>query len=230
MVNESPHLGTHGKKKFPVNLAEIFISRSTQIKKAKNEILIHQYDESHDVFFLASGEAEVSLISPNAKVYVFRNIEEGEIFGELSALDHQIRSVTVSAIKDCIVYKMSQKSFLEMNAQNPDFSNWLIQMLVGRIRDLSEQAFELTALNVPSRIVLELIRKSIRSGIVNDEAVIDFATSQDRFAMALGTHREAINREFKALADKNLISRNGKRILVHSFTNLEKLYEQMVGV
>ena len=63
-----------------------------------NELIIAHGDGGRDVFFLLEGRARVTLFSEDGREIAYRDIEPGEIFGELAGIDGKQRSASVVAL------------------------------------------------------------------------------------------------------------------------------------
>jgi len=88
--------------------------------------------------------------------------------------------------------------------------------------------FELSALNVQARLHCELLRLA-KTGLDPHSLVIDPAPTHAELANRIGTHREAVTREMRALADRNII-RAGRRTLEFiDVARLEHFVGQAVG-
>jgi len=215
--------------KLPKALAELFTSHSQKVTKKQNQTIITQSDSSTDVYYIYSGAVKISILAPNSKEYIFREIGRGNLIGELSAMDGEKRSVMVVTTDNTIFYKMKQKEFLSFVSQNREFYDYLMISLVKRVRNLSGQVFELSTMNVRCRIVLDLIRRAKRSGSENDRAEFSLPKDQTIIATELATHREAISREYSALAKSKLIEKKAHQITVPSIQKLETTLSKIMG-
>ena len=216
--------------KLPKDIAEVFRTRAIFKKAIRGQSLITQSDPLNHVLYIDSGIVEISILSPSSKKYVFRELGAGNIIGELSAIDGGNRSATVTASVDTTYYKLSQSTFLELIENNKLFSNWLTKSLVKRIRDLSEQVFELSSLNVRSRILLDLIRRAKKVETQNDMVEIEKPKDQTKIATSLATHREAISREYSIFIQQGLIVKKEDHYLVPSISKLENVLLAMMGM
>ena len=84
--------------------------------------------------------------------------EAGEIFGEFSAVDGLPRSSSVVSMTDCRVARMTREKFLHMLERNGKIAVRLVELLVVKIRSMSERVFEVSALAVRERVRRELLR------------------------------------------------------------------------
>ena len=58
-------------------------------ERSSGELVIDQKDTSTDVYFLTKGRARVVVYSSSGKAVACREIEAGDMFGELAAIDGQ---------------------------------------------------------------------------------------------------------------------------------------------
>lgn len=215
--------------RLPNEIAQIFMTGALRIKRSIGQNIITQSDNTQDVFYIHSGSVEISIQAPNAKEFIFREMGAGSIIGELSAIDGEKRSLTVCALEDTVLYKVSPKYFLSLVETNREFSWWLTNSLVKRVRNTSEKVFELSSMNVRCRIILDIIRRSYSSGVDNDQSTFRPPRDQKKVATKLGTHREAVNREYSALVKEGLILKTSEAVVVPSVNALEALLSRMMG-
>jgi CRP-like cAMP-binding protein len=133
----------------------------------------------------------VLLYSSSGRQVSLRELGDGDVFGEMSAIDGQSRSASIIALTDSRLLLMTRGDFLSMLAVSPDASLWLLRQLTGRVRTLTERVFELSALNVQARLHSELLRMAARSPTGRE---IDPAPTHSELASRIGTHREAVTR------------------------------------
>ena len=125
---------------------------------------------------------------------------------------------------------MPQGTFKKLLEQNEELSEHITLNLVKRVRNLSEQVFELSTMNVRCRILLDLIRRAKKGALEDGSATFNLPKDQMKVATALATHREAISREYSAFAKNGLIKKNNEHILVPSIEKLETLLSNLIGL
>src|SRR4051794_14670456 len=87
------------------------VSRSCHRKAfAAQELIIGQEDRSFDVLFLLAGQARVNIYSLSGRRVSFRDIVQGAIFGEMSAIDGEPRSASVECVEACTAAIMPRKA------------------------------------------------------------------------------------------------------------------------
>src|ERR1700759_3392308 len=95
----------------------------------RTEWVIHYKDPSTDVFFVTSGTVQVLIQSPSGRDVLLREINAGEYFGELSAIDGQPRSSGIVAVTDVTIARMSAAVFRKAVHAHPDVCDQLLALL-----------------------------------------------------------------------------------------------------
>lgn len=162
------------------------------------EILSHQ-DDTTDVYFVAAGTVRVVIASVQGKDTVFRDIEAGDYFGEMSAVDGKGRSASVVARTNATVAKMPAAVFRELAMRHPAVCYGILERAVRQIRYLTERVNEFRILDVRHRIFVELLRLSRAPAGGDGEAVISPPPTHQEIADRVSTRREAVARELKQL-------------------------------
>lgn len=71
-------------------------------------------------------------------------LKEKDFFGELSLMDTETRSATVTAVTDCILFRLDQEPFYDLIESRPEVVKGVIKILCKRIRMANQRIFELT--------------------------------------------------------------------------------------
>src|SRR5215213_1695387 len=85
----------------PVRLRETLWENATVIRTKAGRTLVSQGATSTSVYFVLVGRLQVMLFSTTGREIILRDLAEGEMFGELAAIDGQPRSATIVALSDC---------------------------------------------------------------------------------------------------------------------------------
>src|SRR3974390_1539091 len=91
--------------------------------------IIDYQDTSNDVFFVVSGTLRVKLQSVSGREVLLREVNAGEFFGELGAIDNQPRSAGIVAVTDVTVARMPASVFLAAVHAHSDVCNQLLVFL-----------------------------------------------------------------------------------------------------
>jgi len=193
------------------------LDRARLVRARKGQALLSKGDNSTDVFFVLEGRLQVLLYSTNGREISLRDLDDDDMFGEMSGIDGESRSASIIALTDARLLVMNRLDFKAAIESSPQAALWLLRQLTMRIRSLTERVFELSALNVQSRLHCELLRMAARS-LTGLE--VRPAPTHAELANRIGTHREAVTREMRALTAQNIIRTGRRRI---EFVDLARL-------
>jgi CRP-like cAMP-binding protein len=154
----------------------------------------------------------VLLYSANGREVIVHDVGPGDLFGDIAVLDGEPRSASIVASTELRVAVIRSSDFMAALESSPGAGIWLARMLASSVRRLTRHVFELSALNVQTRIHCELLRLARRGQQVNGIVEVRPAPTHAELASRVGTHREAVSRELRLLADRNVI-RYGRRSL-----------------
>jgi len=195
-------------------------------RASRNEWLIDFQDESNDVLFVVSGTVRVKLQSVSGREVLLREINAGEFFGELSAIDNHPRSAGVVAVTDVTVARMPASVFRNAVHAYNDMSDQLLTLLAGQIRMLANRVNEFTALDAKYRIYAELLRHSKPVGGNQNRAIVSPPPVHSEIAARVSIRREAVAREFKALERSGLIERRQGALVLTDIVKLQKMIQK----
>ena len=210
------------------SLAEVASSCRFERFEVKRQVIAYQ-DDSADVFFIVSGTVRVVIHSLSGKEISYRDLEGGEMFGELAAIDGEQRSASVVAVTETLLVAMPETAFREAIRNHPKVAEAVLQRLTRLVRLYSQRLYEMRTLDVQSRIRAELVRLAEDSlGEDNTATISPLPTSAD-IAARVNTRREAVSRELASLTRRGLIERHQKSLMIRDFAGLSQLVESILG-
>ena len=192
---------------------------------AKEWILDHE-DEGADVFFVIVGHARVLVRTVSGKETILADIQSGDFFGELSAIDGKPRSASILAITNLVLARMPAAVFRRAIDDFPDVRAQLLQRLVSRVRELSERISEFAAFDVRHRIYAELLRLSRPDPADQNQALLSPPPIHAEIAARVSTRREAVARELKALERAGLLLRRRGALIVTDVRGMVQRLEE----
>lgn len=187
----------------------------------KDAEIFGEQETTTDVFFVLAGAVRVTSFTSVGKEVIYSDIAAGNIFGEFSAIDQLPRSTSVVALTDCTLARMSSSAFFAVLWENSDVCVHLVQLLVAKMRSMSERVFEVSALAVRERLRRELLRLALASGKPDQQGVIIRpAPTHYEIAARIGSHREAVTREMNRLEQEKFLETGRRSIRI---TDIRKL-------
>jgi CRP/FNR family transcriptional regulator, cyclic AMP receptor protein len=213
----------------PRNALEAVHRRCSWRRYEPGEPIVDYLDSSDDVFFVASGEASVTIYSVAGQVVSFRNLGAGEIFGEYAAIDGEPRSASVEARTSCLIASMTAKEFRKLLETEPAVAQAVLKGLVRNIRSLTKRVYEFSTLAVNNRIQAELLRLASLAPREGKGARLHPAPTHAELASRVSTHREAVTRELNRLSRIGLIERESGTLIVRDLDGLAAMLYEMTG-
>lgn len=203
-------------------------SRSRKCSFPAGALVLHHNEDSTDVFFVVEGKVRVVIYSATGKSVVFRDIREGDVFGELAALDHGPRSANIIAMSDTRLAALPARDFRRLVVAHPEVLDALLEHFTALIRKYSQRIVELSTLNVEERIQVEIQRLAYENIAARNEARITPAPTLDDIASRIGTTREAVSREIARLSRESVVAREGRDLVVHDLGRLNEMVNAAV--
>src|SRR3984893_3076824 len=158
----------------------------------KKRTIFVQGDSSDAVFYIQTGRVKLTVLAKSGKEATIGVLGEGDFFGEGCLAGQPFRMCSATAITDCTVMRIDQKSMMEVIHRERAFSDMFVTYLLARnIRyeeDLVDQLFNSSEKRL-ARILLLLARFG-KDG--RPEAAIP-KISQETLAEMVGTTRGRIN-------------------------------------
>ncbi len=120
-------------------------------------VIIQEGDAGNSMYILCQGEVEITkrlgLVldeeTPNERIIIRLKAEEGVCFGEMSLLEDEPRSATVTALTECFLMEMSRKDFMDLIRRNSDMGCKILlrlaQMLSKYLRKTNQDMVKMTS-------------------------------------------------------------------------------------
>jgi len=182
---------------------------------SSEEVLWKRGDEPRGLFIVLEGAVRV-VRGSGGRQYVLHREGPGGTLGEVPLFGGGTYPATVIAEEptECLV--LSLQSIEAAVARDPRLATLLLGRLSGRVRELANRLDRVTTQPVSQRLAAYLLRRHEETG-----GPFSLGQSQTKVAEDLGTVREVIVRELRALVANGTIRRVGTaRYLVTSEKSL----------
>ncbi|WP_077002244.1 Crp/Fnr family transcriptional regulator [Variovorax sp. KK3] len=191
--------------------------------------LMLRSEHKSDVVFLVSGRLRVTTYAASGRQVTFRDAQDGEHFGEISAIDGRPRSADVVTLQPSVVASLDRVAFLALLRDEPAVAERVLRNLAGLVRQLSERVIDLSTLAVQNRVHAELLRIGQAAGVQDNQARLDPAPTHAELASQIGTNREQVTRELNALRRDGLLAKEGRALVLVDVRRLERMVEEVRG-
>ncbi len=176
----------------------------------KNTVIVSQGDETDSFYVIVQGKVDVFLQNDKGKEIIINTLGLCESFGELAPLGRIPRQASIITTEDSTFGIISRQVFMDTLLVKPSIGMRIIDLLIRRIQDLTEEVSSLALEDVYNRVVRVLYKHADEVG---DKLVTEKLTQQD-IASRVGATREMVHRILKELKTGGYISIEGKHITI----------------
>jgi len=177
-------------------------------------VILTRDEGQNDVFLLASGTVQVTSNEDPKRRVRHAQLQPGDIFGEMAAIDPSTRSAFVIAESECAVGAMSRKTFIRLATENQQVAAAVLGGLAGRIRAANQNLDDKMLLNDRQRVGKELLRCSEPNPANPEQRRIHPLPMQKEIGRALGITRQTVARWMTAYEDDGVITRSGRTLTI----------------
>lgn len=193
-----------------------------------DQTIVAYKDPTRDVFFILAGRVRVTIFSRIGKEITYRDLEVGEIFGEISAIDGEPRSANVIAQTHAVVGTMTAQDFMQLLHHHPRVMESTLRLLTRRIRQLSDRIAEF-ARPGRARVCAELLRIAENYRIGRGARIMP-APNRTDVASRVNINREEVSRTIRELEKLGLAQRERlKALVIHDLDRLAEWADRIEG-
>lgn len=204
----------------PTEVVDRLLRTGRRRRYRANEVVFHEGDPADTLHLVLRGTASVSLTSPYGNEVIFRMVNEGEVFGELSLLTSDAsRTATVRAVEPLETLAIRHLDFDRLRAEHSDVAWLLAKMLAEQLRRTNGRLVEALFVPVEVRVLRRLVELTEIYG-ARETTVIPL--SQEELANLAGSTRPTVNRVLKKEEKRGTLRLDRGRITVLDRSSLER--------
>lgn len=187
------------------------------------KVVVDLNDTNADVYFVVSGKVRVTTFLTEDIQISLADLEPGDTFGELSAVDRKRRSARVSAITPSTLARISDQDFRQVLVSHPDIAMALLQRFGNLIRNLNMRMAVMGSMTPSQRVYHELIRLSEPDTQNNGNWIIASAPSHTELSSWSGSDKQTVAAAIGNLARDGVIERQNKDLVIKDYEKLQTL-------
>lgn len=170
---------------------------------------------SDRVMLLRVGRVKIASVSEDGRERVLAFRGPGEALGELSAIDGRPPSASVTAVEPVEALVLPAADFRAFLERNPRVMFFLMQRLIGRLREADRKRVEFGATDTIGRVAARLVELAERYGRASATGtLIDLPITQEELASWVGSSREGVNKALHTLKGLHWIDIERRSITV----------------
>ena len=150
-------------------------------------------------------------------------MQAGDTFGELSAIDGRMRSARAVALEPSLVAVLDGQLFVRLVQQNGDFAVALLRRVAGYLRASNRRMYNLSALTAKQRIFAQLARLAEVNPTRPEEWIIEPVPSHVDIGFWAGAKRETVAAAIGWLAREGIVVRQNRALRVREPARLKAL-------
>lgn len=191
---------------------------------ADKEVIFRKAEPGNQLSAIIGGRVKLSTMSENGKEIIFGMLGPGEFFGEISLLDGEERTATVTAIEPTELLFIERGDFIAFLEHHPTVAIRLLGTLALRLR-LTNELFEDSIFrNLPARLAKRLLILADNCGQDTAEGTrIDLKLSQQDIGNMIGSSRESVNKQMRTWENEGLIKFRKGYVTITQLDKLEDL-------
>lgn len=187
------------------------------------EQILDKNNSDRDVYFIAKGTLQVVNYSMTGREIAFAQLSAGGFFGELSAIDGELRSASVIALETCLLGSLAPQLFIDQIIGNPKLALRVLQRLAGIVRSCDERIMDLSTLGAVNRVYRQILLLAEESPEKSGNWRIRHLPTHMSIAAMASTTRETVARSISQLAAGGIVERKGRTLYLLDRGRIEKL-------
>lgn len=212
MIQETPQSDLFKQKLRDSLLNETLNSRAVTI--AKHDHVYSCGDEDEMVYFIASGQVKLLMLSADGRECLLAIHTAGDIFGELCLSGICGRLETATAMEETVIKQIPSSKFFARLGRDSLFEGF-VQYLAVRIADQQQVIADLVTVDSEQRLGKTLLRLARTMGKKDPRSIrIEPKISHEELSEMVGTTRPRISVFMQRFRNLGLIETNDDHFLV----------------
>jgi CRP-like cAMP-binding protein len=204
----------------------VLLGLGVQRRVPAGQILIHEGSRESHLVLLEEGLAKVTANLPDGRSALLSLRVGGDLVGEMSALNDEPRSATVTTCGPTRYSVITRARFNQFLREHPQAAVELAAMVSDRLRWSNRRRIDFSSYAVKirvARVVAELCRTHGRRS--RDGVVIDVRLTQPELATICGAAETSIQKALRELRTEGLLDTDYRRITVRDLAGLRAVGE-----
>lgn len=200
----------------PMRIRRAFRKAARPITLRPREVLFHAGDAGDGCYVVREGVVKASVIAKDGQERLLAILGPGSLIGELSLIDDDPRSATVSALRECKVLHLSKASFFRLADDNPLVYRQALRILAQRLRGTNDSVVAQGTITVAGRVARAFA--SLAEGLGDErpdgKILLAHRISQTDIAGMAGVARENASRAINDLIRDGVIERDKSHYVI----------------
>lgn len=174
---------------------EKFLEIIREVSYKKGEVIFHAEDPGCVMFILKSGSVKISISDRKGHEDILKIIYPYDFFGEMSILDGERRSATVTALEKASALVIERADLIGQIKKYPQIALNMLAVLSRRLRKTDERISNLRFADAYGKVAKVLLDIASEKGVAEKNRIVfSVKIGQQELADMAGITRETANR------------------------------------
>ncbi len=200
-----------------------YLASGTRLTHTKSGQVLHRKGEFPGGFYyVISGQVKLSVFSNKGTEKIIDVMRTGQTFGEALVFLHKPLPLNIESLSACQLLKINDHTIINAIKLWPDFSLHLLAGLSQHLHHLVADLESCCLQSATQRVVNYLLVEMQLAGLDEHQMPLhlNLSTSKTTIAAQLNLSPETFSRTLKSLAEKNLLTCQGRGIEIHDLATL----------
>jgi CRP/FNR family transcriptional regulator/CRP/FNR family cyclic AMP-dependent transcriptional regulator len=208
---------------------ELLAKATQEVTYKKGEVIISSEEIGSTFFIVKSGKVKVTAEALGGREIVLSTLHPLSFFGEMSILDGEPRSATITALEETKLITMEREVFLRILHRYPEITIKILTILCQRLRRADELIQSLRFLSASGRTIQTLFKLCDEHGVTTKEGIlIDTKLTHQELASLAGTSRESMRKIIRYFQEKGCLKFYRGKITILNEDMLLKTFAQSI--
>jgi CRP/FNR family cyclic AMP-dependent transcriptional regulator len=200
-----------------------FKRRGRRRRWPRGAAIFNEGGRSDFVASVVGGRVKASYFTDEGDEVVLAIRGPGALLGEMSAIDDEPLSATVTALESVEAVVVAVDSFMDYLQEHPRVALMLLRGMSRKLRDSDRKRVEFSAFDTLGRVARRLVELADDFGEADGDGIrISLPLSQEELAGWTGSSREAVSKALRTLRGRGWIETRRRAITVLDVDSLRK--------
>jgi CRP-like cAMP-binding protein len=188
----------------------------------KGAVIFEEGENVNGIYCIKDGVCKLTKLSANGKDHIVKLVTKGELLGQRSMISDEPVNLSAVALNDMQVCFIPKAEVMGYFDNNNNFSMNVMKTMCGDLKDADVQTVNLAQKTVKERLAATLLYLHQSFG-ENEDKSLKIQLSREELASMIGTATESCIRLLSDFNKQELITLDGKKIILKDIPSLKKM-------
>src|SRR5262252_8627302 len=142
---------------------ELDVVRAAAAEKSypKNAVVLTEGETGDSLYMIQSGKVKVFIGDEEGREIILKILGPGAFFGEMSMIDKQPRSASITTLESSVFLVLSHAAFEKCVEKIPRIASMVMRVLAQRVREADKKIGTLAMMDVYGRVASTLLELAV---------------------------------------------------------------------